>query len=35
MADPIDKYVVTSHAVFEMQRRGIEEGAVREVLAAP
>ena len=35
MAEPIDDYVVTSHAAFEMQRRRIEEGAVRQVLAAP
>jgi Domain of unknown function (DUF4258) len=35
MAEPIDKYLVTSHAVFEMRRRGIEESVVRQVLAAP
>jgi hypothetical protein len=35
MADPIDNYFVTSHAAFEMRRRGIEEGAVRHILAAP
>jgi hypothetical protein len=35
MAEPIDTYLVTSHAAFEMRRRGIEEGAVRRILAAP
>jgi hypothetical protein len=35
MAEPIDNYFVTSHAAFEMRRRGIEEGAVRRILAAP
>ena len=35
MAEPIDNYLVTSHAAFEMRRRGIEEGAVRRILAAP
>jgi hypothetical protein len=35
MAEPIDNYLVTSDAAFEMRRRGIEEGAVRRILAAP
>ena len=35
MAEPVDNYLVTSHAAFEMRRRGIEEGVVRQVLAAP
>jgi hypothetical protein len=35
VAEPIDDYVVTSHAAFEMQRRRVEEGAVRQVQAAP
>jgi Domain of unknown function (DUF4258) len=35
MAEPIDNYLVTSHAAFEMLRRRIEEGVVRQVLAAP
>ena len=35
MAEPIYNYVVTSHAAFEMRRRGIEEGAVLRILAAP
>ena len=35
MAEPIDNYLVTSHAALEMRRRGIEEGVVRQVLAAP
>jgi Domain of unknown function (DUF4258) len=35
MADPVDNYLVTSHAAFEIRRRGIEDGAVRHVLAAP
>lgn len=35
MADPVDNYLVTSHAAFEIRRRGIEDGTVRRVLAAP
>jgi hypothetical protein len=35
MADPVDNYLVTSHAAFEIRRRGIDDGAIRRVLAAP
>ena len=35
MAEPIDNYLITSHAAFEMLRRRIEERVVRQVLAAP
>lgn len=35
MADAVDNYLVTSHAAFEIRRRGIEDDAVRRVLAAP
>jgi hypothetical protein len=35
MAEPIDNYLVTSHAAFEIRRRGIEEDVVRRILAAP
>ena len=35
MVDPVDEYRITSHAAFEMRRRGIEETVVRGVLAAP
>ena len=35
MTEPIDVFVVTTHAAFEMRRRGIDEAIVREVLAAP
>ena len=28
-------YVITSHAAFEMRRRGIADGVLRRVLAAP
>ena len=35
MADPVDDYEITEHAVFEMQRRHIEEDALRSVLATP
>lgn len=31
----MDDYLITSHAAFEMQRRGIDESIVRSVLAAP
>lgn len=35
MTEPIEQYVVTSHAVFEMQRRKIAKAVVRRMLAAP
>jgi hypothetical protein len=35
MAEPITEYVISGHATLEMQRRGIDETAVRAVLAAP
>lgn len=35
MAGAIAEYVITPHAAFEMQRRGISEEAVRQVLRAP
>jgi hypothetical protein len=34
-AEPIPDYVVTSHAAFEMNRRGIDEQTVRQVLNSP
>ena len=33
--DPIGEYRVTSHAAFEMARRGIDEDLLRRVLARP
>jgi hypothetical protein len=35
MAEPIAQYVLTGHARFEMERRGIESDTVHQVLAAP
>ena len=35
MAEPISDYEITSHAAFEMRRRGIADTMVRSVLAAP
>ncbi len=35
MADPIAEFVVTPHAALEMERRGIDEAIVRQVLTAP
>ena len=35
MADPISEYSLSPHAALEIQRRGIDEAAVRAVLAAP
>jgi hypothetical protein len=35
MADPITEFVVTAHAALEMRRRGIDDGSLRRVLAAP
>jgi len=33
--DPVTDYVITPHAVFEMERRGLNEQIVRSVLSAP
>jgi len=35
LAEPVNEFVITPHAVFEMRRRQIEESALRGVLAAP
>jgi Domain of unknown function (DUF4258) len=35
MAEPVDDYRIASHAIVEMERRGIDEAVVRGVLAAP
>ena len=35
MADPITKYIVTSHVALEMQRREISEEILRQVLSFP
>ena len=35
MAEPIGEYRITSHAIIEMERRGIDQTIVRRVLAAP
>ena len=35
MAEPINVYVITPHAAFEMARRRIAEHLVHDVLAAP
>ena len=35
MAAPITGYLITGRAAFEMRRRGIAEGVVRSVVAAP
>jgi hypothetical protein len=35
MAEPITEYSTSTHAIREMQRRGIDEAVVRAVLAAP
>lgn len=35
MAEPVQQYVITPHAGFEMQRRKIDEAVVRSVLGAP
>jgi hypothetical protein len=34
-ADPVKDYVLTSHAHFEMERRGLNERLVRQALEAP
>ena len=35
MPEPIVGFILTPHAVFELQRRGLDEAIVRQVLAAP
>ena len=35
MAEPVLALVLTPHAMFELQRRGLDETIVRQVLAAP
>ena len=35
MPDPIQRYAISSHAREEMERRGIHENVVQQVLAAP
>jgi hypothetical protein len=35
MAEPITDYVLTLHARFEMERRGIAENTVQQILVAP
>lgn len=35
MAEPVETYSITPHAAFEMQRRGIEESLVHQVLSSP
>ena len=35
MAEPVDEYRVTRHAIVEIERRGIEKTVLLRVLAAP
>ncbi len=35
MPDPIRDYIITGHAAFEIQRRGITERQIDDVLSAP
>lgn len=35
MVAPITNYIVTFHAAFEMQRRGISEEILRQILSFP
>lgn len=35
MSETIKNYIVTPHAVFEMQRRGIDHEILRQVLISP
>ncbi len=34
-ARPINDYVITSHARYELSRRGLSEDTIRAILAAP
>ena len=35
MSEPVVEFVLTPHATSELQRRGLDETIVRQVLAAP
>ncbi len=35
MPEPIIEYVLTPHAAFQMERRGVSESVVEQVLSAP
>ena len=35
MAEPVEQYVITPHAAFEMERRKVPERTVRDVMAGP
>ena len=35
MPEPVVGFILTPHAVVELQRRGLDEAIVRQVLAAP
>lgn len=35
MAKPVTSFALTPHAMMELERRGIDESVVRQVLAAP
>jgi hypothetical protein len=35
VTEPVEDYIITSHAAFEMARRRISEEVVRAVLAGP
>ena len=35
MAEALIEYSISSHAAFEMDRRGLDEAVVRRVLASP
>jgi hypothetical protein len=35
VAEPVIDYIITAHAAFEMQRRGIDEAELRDTLTAP
>jgi len=34
-AAPVDRWIITAHAKFEMDRRGLDEALVRQILEAP
>ena len=35
MAEPVHAFTISRHAAVEMQRRGIDEATVRQILSAP
>ena len=35
MAESLEKYIITSHAAFEMERRGIDKFLLQQIMTLP